>query len=63
MTILKEYANKKVNLINSDIAEIPESPVYSNNPVQSLNLVILRLSSCISLEANLFWTGSGKPWN
>lgn len=30
LTILKEYANKKVNLINSDIAEIPESYTLYN---------------------------------
>lgn len=30
LTILKEYANKKVNLINSDIAEIPESYILYN---------------------------------
>lgn len=30
LTILKEYTNKKVNLINSDIAEIPESYTLYN---------------------------------
>ena len=30
LTILKEYANKKVNLINSDIAEIPETYTLYN---------------------------------
>ena len=30
LTILKEYANKKVNLINSDIAKIPESYTLYN---------------------------------